>query len=87
MGASVIFPQYLPPVVQTGKSTAAISEIGIVGDVVVGAVFTTWEIFFWLCIHKSVGANSKLTLLRSSLCSNWVDQNLGHDRKAAMAAN
>jgi hypothetical protein len=36
MGASVIFPQYLPPVVHTGKSTA-ISEIGIVGDVVVGA--------------------------------------------------
>ena len=69
---------------QTGKSTA-ISEIGIVGDVVVGTVLQPGRFSFG--IHESVGANSKLTLLRSSLCSNWVDQNLGHDRKAAMVAN
>ncbi|HEU0233948.1 MAG TPA: hypothetical protein VFQ94_02320 [Gallionella sp.] len=34
------------------KSTAAISEIGVVGNVVMGAVVTIRGLVGWFCIHR-----------------------------------
>ena len=39
------------------KSATAISEIGIMGNVVVGAAAATWDFFAVFYFHEAVGSN------------------------------